>query len=322
MDRPVFTVILTTYNRCDVVPEAIASVLRQTFPDYELFVVDNGSTDVTRQVVEQFRDARLTYVCNPNPTTSCEAPRNLGIQMARGALISFLDDDDIWYPERLREVKAAFEAHPDAQVVCHSENRRTGGKLDGVLHYGPLHESVLDVLLYERICLSPCATTIKAEVLRTLNGFALRADMNRVADYDLWLRMAASGVKIHFLEKPLGEFRMTGGNLSVVDAAADARVAYIAREHMLQHEQRPLHRISKRGMSRLFRLYYVAGRSYLRGGDLGNALRSYGEAAQFLFYRPTLLGSVFRALIRTVGQKSRQGVVLAESAELSGRAEA
>ena len=99
-----FTVIITTFNRENLLPRAIQSVRSQTFSDFELLVIDNGSTDHTKEVVQSIKDNRIKYVFNTNPSQSCDAPRNLGIQLARGNLISFLDDDDIWYPQKLKKV--------------------------------------------------------------------------------------------------------------------------------------------------------------------------------------------------------------------------
>src|SRR3989338_11247573 len=109
MENPLFTVVMATYNREDMLPRAVASVLNQTFADFELLVIDNGSTDGTESVVRDIKDGRVSYVRNNKPTSSCDGPRNLGITMAKGLYTAFLDDDDIWYPPRLGKVKSAFE---------------------------------------------------------------------------------------------------------------------------------------------------------------------------------------------------------------------
>lgn len=101
MQSRVFSVVLATYNNRDLLPRAIQSALNQTFRDFELLVIDDGSTDDTRFVVEGIKDPRVRYVLNTVPSTSCDPPRNLGIQMAHGALITFLDEDDLWYPQCL-----------------------------------------------------------------------------------------------------------------------------------------------------------------------------------------------------------------------------
>lgn len=252
MQNPLFTVILATYNNRDLLPRAVQSALNQTFPDFELLVIDDGSTDDTRFVVERIKDPRIKYALNTAPSTSCDPPRNLGIQMARGAFVSFLDEDDLWYPRRLEKVKKAFDEHPEVSAVCHSENRRLNGRLTGVNRYGPWTDNFYEILIYERNCLSPVATTIKADLLRELNGFVLRKEFVGAADYDLWLRMAGKKAKIHFIEEPLGEFSVTGNNLSTVDPAFESKVAFLLREHILNYEQKPIFGFQKEGCGACF----------------------------------------------------------------------
>lgn len=296
MRAPLFTVIMTTYNRRDLIPQAIQSVLNQTFKDYELLVIDNGSTDGTEEVVQEIRDPRLKYIRNPNPTTSCEAPRNLGIQMARGSLISFLDDDEQWYPERLEKVKRAFEENGDISVVCHNQNIRVNDKIDGQWRAGASEGDIFETLLYERTCLVAGATTIKTECLRELGGFVLRKEYDAASDYDLWLRLARKNVKIHFIDEFLGEFSITGRNLSIVDPAFGARVAFLIKEHILEYEKKPIFLISKKGMLRLFQLYFIAGRSFIKAGHYKNALSYYLRAVFFIIVRPSLIFNLFSKL--------------------------
>lgn len=289
MKNPVFTIIISTYNRKELLARAIQSVLNQTFKDFELLVIDNGSTDGTRFAVEKIEDSRLKYIINPEPTNSCDAPRNLGIGLAKGSLVSFLDDDDIWYPERLEKVKKAFDEDTDAGAVCHNENRRVDGKITGLLKYGPWGEDIYERLLYDRNCLSSCATTIKLDLLRRLNGFDLRKEFDAAADYDLWLRMTAEKVKIHFIEEPLGEFTVTGSNWSSADPAFQLRLAFLIREHILRYEKKPLLRISARGMRRLSKLYSIAGYFLLKAGRYGDALKCFYQAMLFIIVIPKLM---------------------------------
>lgn len=278
-ENPVFTVIISTYNRKDMLPRAIESVLNQTFGNFELLVIDNGSTDGTGTVVGALKDPRIRYVKNPEPTSSCDGPRNMGIEMARGKYVAFLDDDDTWYPERLEKVKKAFDAHPEVAAVCHNEKRNFKGKTDKLLAYGPWSEDIHERLLYEGNCLSSCATTVKTETLRSLGGIDTRAEYTAAGDYDLWLRMTSGGAKIYFIEEPLGEFGFTGSNRSVKDAAFQFRVATLVKDHILAYEKQRLFGISKRGAMRLFKLYAIAGKYFLKAGRpipaLGCFLRAF-----------------------------------------------
>jgi glycosyltransferase involved in cell wall biosynthesis len=95
---PYVSVIIPTYNRASYVTEAINSVLAQTYTDYEVIIVDDGSTDRTREVIAHFRDL-IRYIYQDNQGLA--AARNTGIKAARGKWIAFLDSDDLWLPEKL-----------------------------------------------------------------------------------------------------------------------------------------------------------------------------------------------------------------------------
>lgn len=306
---PLFTVVVTTHNRSQLLPRAVDCVLAQTCGDFEVLVIDNGSTDGTPEVMRRYTDLRLTYIRNDPPTTSCDQPRNRCLARARGAYIAFLDDDDLWYPDKLLRVKEAFAAHPDAAAVCHYENLRVGDRLAGVLRHGPWSEQLFERLLYERNCLSSCATTLRTDVLRALNGFTLDPEMDGVADYDLWLRLASQQLKVHFIEEPLGEFCETGTNLSVVDPRMSVRLAHIVKVHLLAYEQRRLWRLSRRGMWRLMQMYFCAFRHCSRSGDYWNAARYGYRTMRCLALKPALVPNVIQVATRRSRVRHRAGAL-------------
>ena len=118
-DSPTVSVVIPTYNRADVLPRAIESVFEQTFQDFEIVVVDDGSTDDTETVVASYDDERLTYIRQPNQ--GANAARNRGIERARGSYVSFLDSDDELLPSHLaRIVDTVSESDPEVGGVCTS----------------------------------------------------------------------------------------------------------------------------------------------------------------------------------------------------------
>jgi glycosyltransferase involved in cell wall biosynthesis len=116
-NRPRFTVVICTYNRADVLPRAIETVLAQSFTDFELVVVDDGSTDATGDVVRAIRDERVRYVRQDN--AGLGGARNTGVAHAAGRYVVFLDDDDIALPGWLAGLDAG--AGEDCVVVCCGE---------------------------------------------------------------------------------------------------------------------------------------------------------------------------------------------------------
>ncbi|MCK4819314.1 glycosyltransferase family 2 protein, partial [bacterium] len=117
MAIPNVSVIIPTCNRAEYITQAIDSVLAQTYTDYEIIVVDDGSTDNTKEVMEPYMD-RIRYIYQENAGVS--AARNTGIKAAKGDWVAFLDSDDEWLPGKLAVQIRAVERHP--QLVAHMVN--------------------------------------------------------------------------------------------------------------------------------------------------------------------------------------------------------
>jgi len=119
--RPSVSVVIIAYNGEAFLAEAIDSVLFQSFSDYELIVVDDGSTDGTRAIVEDYRRWRpdlVRLVQHPDGRNhGMSAARNRGLSAARGEFIAFLDADDVWTPDKLKEQVAILRAHPEVGLV-------------------------------------------------------------------------------------------------------------------------------------------------------------------------------------------------------------
>jgi glycosyltransferase involved in cell wall biosynthesis len=137
---PRVSIIVPAYNAAAYLPYAIDSVLAQTYQDWEIVIVDDGSTDNTRAVVDAYRSRlrdRLQYIFQPNRGVS--AARNHGIRAARGEFIALLDADDVWLPQRLELGVNALDADPAVGLV-HSRVARidTKGSVTGApdLHLG------------------------------------------------------------------------------------------------------------------------------------------------------------------------------------------
>ncbi len=209
-----FSVVIPTYNRAEKLKKTIQSVLDQTFNDFEILVMDDGSTDNSYKVVESFGDPRIVYKKFSNsggPAT----PRNHGIDISKGKWISFLDADDLWHPEKLHSVwKAINNNNPD--VVCHNESLVIPSiNKHKTLYYGPYERDFYKHLLLQGNRLSTSATSVKKEVLIDCNlRFNTSKEYTIVEDYDLWLNLARVGCKFVFLEKVLGEYIVDSSSIS------------------------------------------------------------------------------------------------------------
>ena len=187
---PRVSVIIPTYNRRDFVREAIASVCAQTYRDFELIVVDDGSTDGTARIVEEFRQGRadsIQYIFQTNQGVS--AARNHGVFRSSGELLAFLDSDDVWQPEKLATQIAFFNAQPTAQICQTQEVWLRHG-----LRVNPRNKhrkSGGDIFLRSlELCLvSPSAVMMQWTLFERMGGFD--EQLPACEDYDLWLRIAA-----------------------------------------------------------------------------------------------------------------------------------
>jgi glycosyltransferase involved in cell wall biosynthesis len=116
MRAPAFSVIIPVYNRTDLLKRAVGSVLRQDFTDFEVLVIDDGSVDDIRSIVDGFSDARIRYFRQVNRGAS--AARNAGIDRARGDYVAFLDSDDVYLPHHLATMSAILKSAPGVVAYC------------------------------------------------------------------------------------------------------------------------------------------------------------------------------------------------------------
>jgi len=191
------SVIIPTYNRGWILKEAIDSVLAQEFRDFELIVVDDGSTDNTPQILESYAQD-LTVIRQPNRGVS--AARNRGIVAANGRLISFLDSDDLWLPRKLSSQVNFFNSNPEA-VINQTEEIwiRNGVRVNPkTRHHKP------SGMIFEQslaLCLvSPSAVMMKRFLFDAVGLFD--EDLPACEDYDLWLRISWR-YPVHLIETPL-----------------------------------------------------------------------------------------------------------------------
>lgn len=115
MSHPFFSIIIPTYNRAHTIRRPINSILAQTFTDWELIIVDDGSTDDTQEIVESYKDPRIRYVWQENQERS--AARNHGISLAKGAWICFQDSDDEYLPEHLQVLYEGIQNNAEYKVI-------------------------------------------------------------------------------------------------------------------------------------------------------------------------------------------------------------
>lgn len=142
MTEPLISVVLPVYNGGKTLALALDSVLWQTLPDFELIVLDDGSSDDSREVAARFDDARIKLV-NDGRRMGLAARLNHGLDLARGRYIARMDQDDICFPERFKRQFETLESHPEIDLLgCRAVVFRDGGQTVGLMPFAPDHESL------------------------------------------------------------------------------------------------------------------------------------------------------------------------------------
>jgi glycosyltransferase involved in cell wall biosynthesis len=207
---PTVSVIVAAYNYGRFLAAALESVLAQTFADFEVIVVNDGSTDDTSEVVIPYlTDPRVRYYRTDH--LGQPGAKNLGIRFARTSLVAFLDADDLWLPRKLEKQMAVLRADPGLGVVyarrllIDEQGRQLEYEQPG-LHRGHVLEAIFQSNF---ICFS--SALVRRTVFEEVGHFD--EDLALAIDYDLWLR-AALAYRFDYVDEPLVKYRTGHANLS------------------------------------------------------------------------------------------------------------
>jgi glycosyltransferase involved in cell wall biosynthesis len=206
-EGPLVSVIMPTYNHAKFIGKAIDSVLNQTYPNFELIIIDNYSEDDTEKIVASYEDDRIVYLKFRN-NGIIAASRNHGIKHSYGEYIAFLDSDDFWLKKKLELVADHIKKMPNVDLVCHDEWLETDKAGKKRSTYGP-YTTYRD-LLFKGNCISTSATVVRRQKILEVGGFSEDMQFNSVEDYDLWLQLACANCRIEYLHKILGVYRVYG----------------------------------------------------------------------------------------------------------------
>lgn len=203
------SIIIPAYNSARFLPEAIESVLAQTYKDYEIIVVDDGSTDNTKEVLKPYLD-KIKYVYQEN--RGAASARNTGIKHSQGEYIAFLDADDVWLPEKLHIQADYLDNNQEiamvySQSLWMSEDGRllTGKKSRHRIPSG----DVFNILFFKNFIFTP-TVMVRKRILGTVGLF--NESFVSTEDRDLWLRIARE-FKVFGISKYLCKTRQTPGSL-------------------------------------------------------------------------------------------------------------
>ena len=235
MSKPFFSIVIPTFNRSKIISRSVDSVLRQTFSDYEIIIIDNGSNDNTDELIrKKYKDAKIKYFYQEGSGSPAN-PRNKGIDLAKGRWICFLDSDDEWFPNKLEVVFQTIKDTPECEVICHNEIyfSETKQSPEKVLRYGPNSENMYkDMLIYGNR-LSTSAVSLKKDFLKKFKlNFDEDPNLATVEDYDLWLNLAFRNARFKFIKESLGYYYFGGQNLISYSEIFCTNLDFLLRKHV------------------------------------------------------------------------------------------
>jgi len=291
---PTVSVIIPTYNRANLLPRAINSVLNQTYQDFELIVVDDGSTDNTRDIIREFqkKDDRIKYLWKKN--SDCVAvPLNLGISHSRGLYITFLGSDDECLPKWLEKQMDLFEfpefRKPDV-VSCDTLLVNQNGKKiteiakpktkdnDYILATSLIHNYIFGNIIVCR------------DIFEKVEFFDEKLKIRE--DFDMWIRIAKAGFHFDFVYEPLYVIHMHRDQLS---SYIDAQKRISAIEYLLE-KHKNLYLKYSYGYAKTLR---NLGTTYILAGRMTKGRKYFIKAIRL---QPTNLRHYINLILSFFGQ--------------------
>ena len=208
-EKSLISIIIPAYNSEKYIAATIESVIKQTYKNWEMFIVDDDSTDGTENIIKNFKDTRIKY--NKIPHSGCPAvTRNFGINRSKGEYIAFLDSDDIWYKQKLEKQLPHLQSPKiigvasNATLIVETPYYRKINLAKSKLGY-------VDYQYRDILNRSPIITSsliVRRETLERAGLFDENRDFCFIEDWELWLRMAKYGL-FRVLKEPLLSYRVS-----------------------------------------------------------------------------------------------------------------
>jgi len=306
--EPMVSVLMPTYNRAHLIEEAIDSLLAQTYPTFELIVVDDGSEDDTRERIGTYADSRIHYLYQHHQGIS--ASLNRGLHAARGRYIARLDSDDIWLPEMLEVQIATLEEEGVGVVYARAQGMDHKGRPNDDLRGLPPRYPgyTLESLLYGDMT---CNITVVArrDCLEAAGVYDETLEVNE--DWHMWLRVALH-CDFAFNDRVLARFRRHHGNATGADSVmlethVNKRTGVLDRFYRLPNLP------PKAWAMRLLayrNAHLWSGNIWLGLGQHARALRTYAKALGIRGQRLNTLGRILWAYANALLGRSPRGTRL------------
>ncbi|MDD5072392.1 MAG: glycosyltransferase [Candidatus Omnitrophica bacterium] len=275
---PKVSVVIPAYNCERFIAAAVNSVLGQSYKDYELIVVNDGSTDSTENALSGFR-SRITYISQKNggPANA----RNAGVLAAEGEYVAFLDQDDAWLPDKLGMQVDLFEKKGSLGLVYADEYMLKDGSFNDygpgnlrTFQFRPPHRGKVFKYLFAQNFIPTSSVMARKECFSKVGLF--NSALVPIEDYDRWLRIAAF-YEVDFIDRPLVRYRDHAATFRKDDVRTFTNIVNTLKGVIADYpDLNGL--IDRRGRGELSRFHVILGRRHLRRNDPGKARENFKSA--------------------------------------------
>lgn len=248
MEKPKISVIMAVFNGGSFLRSTIASVLEQSYNNFEFIIIDDASTDLTKDIIEEYLDNRIKYFRNSS-NLGLTVNLNFGLKIASGKYIARLDADDICLPNRFGRQVEFLETNGEIDIV--GSNALLFGDSNGVTNLPLTHDVIKCELLFHCCMIHPSVMMRKSALGE--NGLMYNEDFKKAQDYDMWVR-GSRNLKIANIREPLIKYRRHRTQISQVGLDNQNNYANITRCNQLKE----LGIILNENENRIF-LSYISG---------------------------------------------------------------
>jgi glycosyltransferase involved in cell wall biosynthesis len=306
MPKPLVSIVIPTYNRLDYVQQAVESVLAQTYQNFELLVIDDGSTDATCEVLPAKYKGRINYIWQENRGES--AARNRGLALSKGQYIAFLDSDDLWCPQKLSSQVKMLENPARQDIVAvyssvwiiDSQGSRIQRKPAGQKKRARDWE-LIDFLEGPKIFAPPSNLMIRSEYVQQLEGFDIKIQYGE--DWDFIIRLRSLG-KLLYIDQPLLQWRRHIANQQRIPQHEKLEKVLADRLRIIQKNAHLFHGEERKILAAEALAYERAAYWYFALGDIDRGVAYLKRASEL---DPSLITS--RGMVPKLGYWTAVGIL-------------
>lgn len=266
----IVSVVIPTHNRSELIENAVKSVLKQTYTNFEIIIVDDASADNTESIVKSINSEKITYI-KIKESRGGNYARNLGAKNSKGSFIAFLDDDDEWLPNKLETQMKIFAKNPQIGLIY------TGAEIiykNNKYIREPKKEGNLSkTILMRNFIGTTSSVVVRKEIFNMAGGFD--NEMPALQDYDLWIRICQI-TNIGFVREPLIKYYNHANINQITDNLSKIQIGIERIDHKYKEL---ISQLSKREQKkRIFQRYNGFGKRKLRIGEKKEARKYFLES--------------------------------------------